>query len=80
MNDKKIECFTCGACCIAYDISSLNKPAGVPCKNLRADGKCGDYENRPQVCRDFKADNTCVFISSMPLNQKVEILKKIYES
>lgn len=80
MGDNKTVCFTCGACCIAYDISSLNKPAGVPCKNLSVDGKCSDYENRPQVCRDFKADNMCVFISTMPLTKKVEILQKIYES
>ncbi|HRE18664.1 MAG TPA: YkgJ family cysteine cluster protein, partial [Rhodocyclaceae bacterium] len=23
----------CGACCIAPSISSLNKPAGVPCRH-----------------------------------------------
>lgn len=23
------------------------------CPNLGRDGRCGDYENRPQVCRDF---------------------------
>ncbi len=24
------------------------------CPNLQRDGRCGDYENRPQLCRDYE--------------------------
>mgnify|MGYP001814704751 CR=1 FL=1 len=27
------------------------------CKHLRDDHQCGDYENRPQICRDYSTDN-----------------------
>lgn len=32
------------------------------CTALRADGRCGDYENRPQLCRSYQAgqDGLCV--------------------
>jgi Fe-S-cluster containining protein len=32
------------------------------CTNLTAEGLCGDYENRPQLCRDYQAgsDRLCV--------------------
>lgn len=31
------------------------------CPVLRADGRCGDYENRPALCRDYQAgsDKLC---------------------
>lgn len=68
----------CGACCVAYDISTLKKPAGTPCKFLQADGKCGNYENRPQVCRSFKPDEICALISTLDFNDKIKVIKKIY--
>jgi Fe-S-cluster containining protein len=32
------------------------------CYNLTAEGRCGDYENRPQLCRDYapKEDELCI--------------------
>jgi len=27
------------------------------CQNLMQDHRCGDYENRPQICRDYTTDN-----------------------
>jgi Fe-S-cluster containining protein len=27
----------------------------VACRNLTADGRCGIYETRPDVCREFEA-------------------------
>lgn len=32
------------------------------CTNLGRDGRCTDYENRPQLCRDYKpgSDELCV--------------------
>lgn len=76
---SEIECYMCGACCIAYSISTLNKAAGVPCVNLMEDGRCGDYENRPQVCRGFKPDELCVIISLLPKTEKVKIITGVYK-
>jgi hypothetical protein len=42
----------CGACCIAPSISSLGKPAGVPCRHLTADLRCAIFADpaRPACC------------------------------
>lgn len=42
----------CAACCIAPSISSLNKPAGVPCSHLMADLRCALFgqPQRPACC------------------------------
>jgi len=42
----------CGACCIAPSISSLHKPAGVPCRHLDADFRCLIFgrPERPACC------------------------------
>jgi isochorismate synthase EntC len=42
----------CGACCIAPSISSLNKPAGVPCQHLDGDFRCRIFgrPERPNCC------------------------------
>lgn len=52
----------CGACCIAPSISSLHKPAGVPCPHLdevlrcRLFGQperpacCGGLQPAPEMC------------------------------
>lgn len=42
----------CGACCIAPSISSLNKPAGVPCAHLDAAMRCRIFgqPERPACC------------------------------
>ena len=42
----------CGACCIAPSISSLDKPAGVPCQHLDADLRCRLFgrPERPACC------------------------------
>ena len=42
----------CGACCIAPSISSLGKPAGVPCRYLTADLRCAVFgrPERPACC------------------------------
>jgi hypothetical protein len=42
----------CGACCIAPSISSLNKPAGVPCQHLGGDFRCLIFASpeRPDCC------------------------------
>ncbi|MDO9449176.1 MAG: YkgJ family cysteine cluster protein [Rugosibacter sp.] len=42
----------CGACCIVPSISSLNKPANVPCQHLTADYRCVIFglPLRPACC------------------------------
>ncbi|HEX8987167.1 MAG TPA: YkgJ family cysteine cluster protein [Rhodocyclaceae bacterium] len=42
----------CGACCIAPSISSLGKPAGVPCVHLTLEMRCAifDSPDRPACC------------------------------
>ncbi|RIX47666.1 MAG: YkgJ family cysteine cluster protein [Rhodocyclales bacterium GT-UBC] len=42
----------CGACCIAPSISSLHKPAGVPCRHLDAVLRCTIFgrPERPACC------------------------------
>jgi len=45
-------CGACTACCTSLTIHALNKPAGVPCEHLTAQG-CGIYDQRPDECRVF---------------------------
>lgn len=78
MSEEKIDCLACGACCIAYSISTLKKPSGTACTHLRDDGKCGDYENRPHVCRAFQADEICILISTLTQEEKVRVIQAIY--
>ncbi len=42
----------CGACCIAPSISTLAKPAGVPCPHLLPDLRCEIFgrPERPACC------------------------------
>ena len=42
----------CGACCIAPSISSLAKPAGVPCRHLDSELRCRIFgqPERPGCC------------------------------
>jgi len=48
----------CGACCIAPSISSLAKPAGVPCRHLTDDLRCAVFGQpaRPDCCGGLKPD------------------------
>jgi Fe-S-cluster containining protein len=31
------------------------------CKHLLPNGDCGDYENRPRMCRDYPYEDSCMF-------------------
>jgi Fe-S-cluster containining protein len=73
-----IKCNMCGACCIAYDISTLSKPAGAPCIHLLPTGLCGSYETRPPVCRNFKPDELCLEIKNLPLEEKIARIREVY--
>jgi hypothetical protein len=52
-------CGECTACCVAFDVGALDKPAGVACRHLRVEGGCGVYSARPEVCRAF----ACAWLS-----------------
>ena len=47
----------CAACCIAPSISSLNKPAGVPCRHLDGELRCTIFgqPERPACCAGLQA-------------------------
>jgi hypothetical protein len=66
-----LSCAGCAACCVAPDISTLNKPAGVPCQHLNEDLRCGIYEDRPEVCRNYRMDESCLEIQADSLQERV---------
>ncbi len=66
-----MECTRCGACCVAPDIAALDKPLGLRCPHLDADNLCSVYENRPQVCRSYAADEVCQLIEAPTLEERV---------
>jgi len=61
----------CGACCVAPDIAALDKPLGLRCPHLGPDSKCLVYENRPEVCRSYQADEVCERIAAPTLEERV---------
>ncbi len=66
-----IPCTKCGACCVAPDIAALDKPLGLVCPHLGPDALCTIYERRPQVCRDYSADEVCGQIEAATLEERV---------
>ncbi len=56
-DDRRIvpgrSCGDCTACCVWLRIDELDKPPGVPCRNLAPGGGCGIHPDRPEVCRRF---------------------------
>lgn len=67
-----MECTKCGACCIAPDIAALSKPLGLRCPHLSDDNLCQVYDNRPQVCRSYQADELCLLIDAPTVEDRVE--------
>ncbi len=48
------ECGPCTACCTVLSVDEIEKPQGVACENLCADGRgCSVYKTRPETCRTF---------------------------
>lgn len=66
-----MECTCCGACCVAPDIAALDKPVGLRCPHLTDDNLCSVYAHRPQICRDFAADEVCRMIEAPTLDERV---------
>lgn len=67
-----MECTQCGACCVAPDIAALDKPLGLRCPHLTAENLCSVYDRRPQICRDYRADELCERIAAPTLEERVE--------
>lgn len=56
------ECGACTACCggwLNIEVEQETIHTGSPCSRCSNQG-CGNYENRPQVCSDFK----CLWLDS----------------
>jgi hypothetical protein len=66
-----VECTRCGACCVAPDIAALDKPLGARCPHLTGEALCAVYDHRPQVCRDYAADELCRRIEAPTLALRV---------
>ena len=66
-----MDCTRCGACCVAPDISALGKPLGVRCPHLLPNNLCAIYDRRPQICRDYQADELCQRIEAPTLQERV---------
>jgi uncharacterized protein len=67
-----MECTLCGACCVAPDIAALDKPLGLRCPHLTSENLCGIYDRRPQICRDYGADEVCRMIEAPTLEERVQ--------
>jgi Fe-S-cluster containining protein len=50
----------------------------TPCKHLQADHRCGIYETRPQICRDYTTDE-CEFDDDWCYEQYFETSEQIDE-
>jgi len=48
------------------------------CKHLRPDHRCGDYENRPQICRDYNTDN-CEYMDDWTYDHYFETPEQVAE-
>jgi Fe-S-cluster containining protein len=71
-------CSQCGACCVAPDVTSLGKAAGVRCVHLMDDNKCEIYDDRPLVCRQYRADEICLQIDAPTLQERVARYQKLF--
>ena len=73
-----MDCSGCGTCCVAPDISTLDKKAGERCRHLGADQKCGIYPERPAVCRGYRPDEICRSIAAPTLEERVVNYLKLF--
>lgn len=73
-----MQCLRCGTCCTAPDISTLGKPAGVPCSHLGETGLCTIYDKRPAVCRGYRPDEICRMVAAPTLEERVESYLKLF--
>ena len=48
------------------------------CKHLRSDNRCGIYETRPQICREYSTDN-CEYEDDWTYDKYFETPEQIHE-
>ena len=48
------------------------------CKHLRSDNRCGIYETRPQICRDYHTDE-CEYDESWTYDRYFEVADQLVE-
>ena len=75
-----MECLRCGTCCVAPDISTLEKVEGERCRHLGEGFACGIYEERPDVCRGYRPDDLCRMIAAPTLEERVSAYLAIFGS
>lgn len=64
------DCGSCTACCRVYAIPTLNKPAGPWCQHCAIGEGCKIYDERPELCADFK----CLWLQSRSREDRREHL------
>lgn len=57
---------------MAPSIGSLGKRTGERCRHLTSDLQCAIYEDRPDVCRQYQADEICLMIEAPTLPMRVQ--------
>jgi hypothetical protein len=68
-------CGECSACCRLPEIQEINKPPATPCQHLCAKGYgCKIYENRPQMCADYKCCWLMGFGAKSDIPEKSKVL------
>jgi uncharacterized protein len=72
------ECLRCGTCCVAPDISTLQKPVGERCRHLTDSFSCRIYKERPAVCRGYRPDEICRSIAAPTLEGRVSGYLKLF--
>lgn len=60
------QCGDCAMCCKLPQITDLQKPANTWCTHCTSHKSCGNYDHRPQMCRDF----FCLFITTDALGEE----------
>jgi len=64
---------------VAPDITSLGKPLGVRCLNLRDDWKCSIYDERPPVCSGYRPDEICLQVAAPTLEERVKGYLELFD-
>jgi len=77
--NEGVVCRKCGACCVAPDITALNKPLGVPCRFLGRGEECTIYPQRPDICRRYLPDELCGLIAAPTLDQRVANYLQLFD-
>jgi len=65
------------ACCFTED-ESWYVLVHTDCKHLQPDNRCGIYETRPQVCRDYTTEK-CEYEDDWVYDRYFETAEQVYE-